>query len=290
TTPATSAKSAQAVAWAKSLLGRQDWNNLCEKFVEEAYGTTGIYPSAIAAANELVTHRGAASLREAPVGALLYFAADATNDFYGHAAIYLGNGKMISARPDGVREERVDSPYNADRFIGWGEARFPAKPRAAAAPSKAAPSVAPAMAGAMTPAAGPAMALASAPTTLSAPTLTSASPVMTADQPKRLPVLTPSPLPKLGSSIPTQKLSAGLQAGTSATVTPAASPLSLGTMADGGAPSGQSSGGSAERGPGNGVSSPAVPAPLPALAPAPATSAADRKPLPPLPVRVSTTA
>ncbi|MBI3970718.1 MAG: C40 family peptidase [Chloroflexi bacterium] len=114
-------KAENAIAWARSLLGRQDWNNLCEQFVEEAYGTKGIYPTAAAAANALVTHRGKLAWRNAPAGALLYFAPDETNQFNGHAGIYLGNGRMISATPTGVREDRLDDPYWAKLFAGWGE-------------------------------------------------------------------------------------------------------------------------------------------------------------------------
>ena len=142
-TSAVSSKAQKAVAWAKSMVGRQDWNNLCERFVEEAYGARGLYPSAIDAAKQLVTHKGSSSLRSAPVGALLYFAGDETNDGLGHAAIYLGKGEMISARPDGVKVERVDSPYNRDRYIGWGPApsKLPGRKTTSAARASTAPAL-----------------------------------------------------------------------------------------------------------------------------------------------------
>ena len=121
-------KTERAIAWARKLMGRQDWNNLCERFVEEAYGIKNVFPTAVDASRRLVTHRGKLSWTEAPIGALLYFAADETNDHNGHAAIYLGNGRMISATPGGVREDQVDSPYYADRFVGWAEpTRFPGR-------------------------------------------------------------------------------------------------------------------------------------------------------------------
>ena len=134
---AVSSKGQKAVAWAKSMIGRQDWNNLCERFVEEAYGTKGAFPDAKDAARQLVTHKGSSSLRTAPPGALLYFTADQTNEGHGHAGIYLGNGEMISARPDGVKVERVDTPYNRERFLGWGPAptKFPGRRTTAAASS-----------------------------------------------------------------------------------------------------------------------------------------------------------
>ncbi len=125
-----SSKAQKALAWAKSKLGSQEWNNLCERFVEEAYGTRGVYPTAKDASDAIVKHKGQASLKTAPPGALLYFAADETNENNGHAGIYLGNGQMISARPGGVSIERLDTPYNRQRFLGWGNApaSFPGTP------------------------------------------------------------------------------------------------------------------------------------------------------------------
>ena len=138
TSAASSTKSKNAIAWAKSMTGRQEWDNLCERFVEEAYGTRGVYPTAKDAAKHLVTHKGTSSLRTAPAGAILYFAPDDTNDGAGHAAIYLGNGEMISARPDGIKTERVDTPYNTARYLGWGAppSRYPGR-RAAPTTSSA---------------------------------------------------------------------------------------------------------------------------------------------------------
>jgi hypothetical protein len=89
-----------------------------------------VFLTAKDAARHVVKHRGLGSLQSAPAGALLYFAPDATNDQNGHAGIYLGNGEMISARPGGVSIERVDSQYNRQRFVGWGDppASFSSRP------------------------------------------------------------------------------------------------------------------------------------------------------------------
>lgn len=119
--PAAANAATRAIAWAQKMTGRVDWNGLCEQFVEEAYGTKGVFPTAADASRALVTHRGKFSWQDAPVGALLYFTPDQTNDGDGHAGIYLGNGKMISATPSGVREDRLDNPYYADRFAGWAD-------------------------------------------------------------------------------------------------------------------------------------------------------------------------
>jgi hypothetical protein len=185
-TGAASTKAKNAVAWAKGMVGRQDWNNLCERFVEEAYGTRGIYRTAKDAGKQLVTHRGSSSLRTAPAGALLYFAADDTNDQAGHAAVYLGNGEMISARPDGVKVERVDTPYNAARYLGWGAppTKFPGRKTAAATTSAT-----------RAPAPGPANTTRTTPLAPSA-----ATPALGA--------LTPRSAPASGSSLATPGLAA----------------------------------------------------------------------------------
>ena len=186
---APTTKAQKALAWAKSMVGRQDWNNLCERFVEEAYGTKGVYPSAKEAARELVTHRGRSSLSSAPPGALLYFAADETNEGYGHAAINLGGGKMVSARPDGVQIESVDSAYNSTRYLGWGQppSRFPGR-GAKPTPSTPARTALPASA---------AMSAAAARSSAALPSVGTAKPLNGAITPPRLPGL--PALPALGT-------------------------------------------------------------------------------------------
>ena len=186
---ASTTKAQKALTWAKSMVGRQDWNNLCERFVEEAYGTKGIFPSAKDAARQLVTHRGRSSLSSAPPGALLYFAADETNDGNGHAAINLGGGKMISARPTGVEIESVNSPYNNARYLGWGQppARFPGRD---AKPSTTAPARAALPASA-------AMSAAAARSSEMLPSFGSAKPLNGSISPPRLPGL--PALPALGT-------------------------------------------------------------------------------------------
>jgi cell wall-associated NlpC family hydrolase len=140
TSPGAGSKAQKALSWARSKVGSQEWNDLCERFVEQAYGTSGVYPTAIDAAREVVKHKGYASLKTAPAGALLYFTADETNDNNGHAGIYLGNGRMISARPTGVTVERLDTPYNRERFLGWGTAPASFAARTSTPPAAAAPS------------------------------------------------------------------------------------------------------------------------------------------------------
>ena len=110
-----------AVDTALGYLGRHDWNNYCERFVEVCYGTQNLYPNAASAGRALVTHRGTSALATAPSGAILYFAANAGNQQQGHAALYVGDGRMVSATPNGVKIERVDSPAYQGQFLGWAE-------------------------------------------------------------------------------------------------------------------------------------------------------------------------
>jgi hypothetical protein len=95
---------------------------LCQRFVEQAYGVSGRYPTAAAAARALTTRPGKDAWKSAPPGALLFFAPDASNAGNGHVGIALGNGTMISATSAGVREDRLDNPYWSRLFTGWGEA------------------------------------------------------------------------------------------------------------------------------------------------------------------------
>ena|GEM_PF-1055649 len=119
--PAQKQSGEKAVETALGYLGRYDWNNYCERFVEVCYGTKNLYPNAASAGRALVTHKGLSALVQAPVGAILYFGANADNQYQGHAGLYLGDGRMVSATPNGVRMERVDSPAYSGQFVGWAE-------------------------------------------------------------------------------------------------------------------------------------------------------------------------
>ena len=119
--PAQKQSGEKAVETALGYMGRYDWNNYCERFVEVCYGTKNLYPNAATAGRALATHKGMSALAQAPVGAILYFAANAGNQQQGHAGLYLGDGRMVSATPNGVKMERVDSPIYAGQFVGWAE-------------------------------------------------------------------------------------------------------------------------------------------------------------------------
>lgn len=87
-----------------SYLGTQDWNNYCEAFVEQSLtGHTGIYPSA-ASAWESQKQYGKTTLDGIQPGDTIYFAPDASNNYYGHTGVYVGNGQFVSATYQGVKQ------------------------------------------------------------------------------------------------------------------------------------------------------------------------------------------
>jgi hypothetical protein len=111
-------KQAVAASWALSNLGSKDFFNLCQRFIEQAYGTGGQYGSAAAAGKALFK---TANPAQADVGDLVFFRPDQTNNYAGHAAIYLGNGEMVGATNAGVTKDRIDSPYWKNLLVGFGD-------------------------------------------------------------------------------------------------------------------------------------------------------------------------
>jgi len=118
-----------AVIRALANLGSLRWqdprgDSLCEQFVENMYGATGQYPSAIAAwaaqapadPAQLAQRR---NLAVAPVGAKLYFFDPSQPD--GHAGIYAGSGAFIAANDRAVElwDVSVWLKATGQSFLGW---------------------------------------------------------------------------------------------------------------------------------------------------------------------------
>ena len=117
--PAGAERQAIAASWALSNLGSQDFYNLCQRFIEQAYGTGGQYGSAAAAGKALFK---TADPAEADVGDLVFFKPDASNGYAGHAAIYLGNGEMVGATNAGVTRDNIfTNPYWSNLLVGFGD-------------------------------------------------------------------------------------------------------------------------------------------------------------------------
>ena len=118
-----------AVALAFANLGSLRWHDagggsLCEQFVENMYGATGRYPSAIAAwaaqaPADPVRLAQQRDLPAAPVGAKLYFFDPAQPE--GHAGIYVGDGAFIAANDRAVElwDVGVWLKATGQSFLGW---------------------------------------------------------------------------------------------------------------------------------------------------------------------------
>lgn len=99
---------------APSGMSQSQWNGMCEAWLEQQeYGHTGVFPSAIAAANHYATSGQLKSgLQGAKPGDMLFFGANSGNGNDGHAAKFLGydqqgNPMMQSATYNGVQNSNV---------------------------------------------------------------------------------------------------------------------------------------------------------------------------------------
>lgn len=116
---ATLIKQAQAAAWALNQIGRQDYINLCQRFIENAYGTSGQYRSAAVAGNALNMNTDP---YDADVGDLVFFRPDASNGGAGHVGINIGNGQMVSSTNRGVQVDNfLTNPYWKNLLVGIGD-------------------------------------------------------------------------------------------------------------------------------------------------------------------------
>jgi hypothetical protein len=117
-TPQQATRQAMSAQWALSQLGAQNYYNLCQRFIENAYGTSGRYGSAAQASNALMSTTDVA---DADVGDLVFFRPDASNGGAGHVGIYLGNGEMVSATNKGITRDSLSSPYWKNLLVGFGD-------------------------------------------------------------------------------------------------------------------------------------------------------------------------
>lgn len=121
-TPASAQVSAdEAVSWARGQVGRTDMELACDCFVAQAYGyggsgheTANDHWMAIPWANSHPPDPAP------PAGALVFYDTYAP---YGHVAISVGGGRVISTNVDGAVRE-TDIGHFAG-YRGWTDALFP---------------------------------------------------------------------------------------------------------------------------------------------------------------------
>jgi hypothetical protein len=109
---------AGAVQWYKNHMGSTGWQGYCEKAVENAYGTTGIWASANA-------HWTGASPKHTdgskpPLGSFVYWNISA----YGHVGIADGSGG-IYATSIGGKIGHATSVHYFNNYRGWTPAAVP---------------------------------------------------------------------------------------------------------------------------------------------------------------------
>lgn len=111
-----------AVAWYSKNNGKTGWEHYCEKAAENAYGTTGIYASAIKHWNSAGgKHKGD---KNPPVGAFVYWKISE----YGHVGISDGKGGFWATSVNGkighVTKDKGGYGYFTN-YLGWTPAKVP---------------------------------------------------------------------------------------------------------------------------------------------------------------------
>lgn len=112
-----------AVDWYKARNGDASYEGMCEKAAENAYGTTGVWPSAIAHWNGAIdagkAHPGDTN---PPLGAFVYW----NTSQYGHVGVADGNGGFWASSVGGAIGHSDDLGYYGDVYLGWSDPQVPA--------------------------------------------------------------------------------------------------------------------------------------------------------------------
>lgn len=108
-----------AIAWYQARFGSTAYEGYCEMAVENAYGRTGIYASAMADWNDAVARGTAHRDLNAPRGALVFWNISYP---YGHVGISRGDGTFVATSVNG-RIGSASLPYYAN-YLGWSWPNF----------------------------------------------------------------------------------------------------------------------------------------------------------------------
>jgi hypothetical protein len=112
---------AGAITWMKNHAGSTAYEEYCEKAVENAYGTTGVWASAIAHWNGAIAagkaHQGGTN---PPKGAFVYW----NTSQYGHVGIADGSGGFYSSSINGAIGHSTSLSYFPN-YLGWSNAQVP---------------------------------------------------------------------------------------------------------------------------------------------------------------------
>lgn len=113
----SNSKADRAVAWANSMVGATGYDGWCERFVENAYGTSGRYGSALANFNAQQAAGRISTSTNVPAGALAFF-RNPYDGGYGHVEISRGDGSFVST----AATVRVVGFSYGGTFLGWSPA------------------------------------------------------------------------------------------------------------------------------------------------------------------------
>ncbi|MEV6272062.1 CHAP domain-containing protein [Kribbella sp. NPDC051936] len=119
TTVAPQSRADDAIAWFAARNGSTAYQGYCEKAVENSYGRSGVYASAIANWNDAV-RRGAAHRGDLnpPKGALVFWNISS----YGHVGLATGDGNFWATSVNGAIGKR-SLPYFSN-YLGWAQPNF----------------------------------------------------------------------------------------------------------------------------------------------------------------------
>ena len=118
---AQGSRETRALAWARGQVGSNAYNFACQRFVENAFGTSGRYGSAIQMFNAL---RAAGTIHggNAPAGALV-FSRSSYDQGYGHVSIANGDGRYVSGGMPGPTVGYMRAPAaSGGTYLGWSYA------------------------------------------------------------------------------------------------------------------------------------------------------------------------
>lgn len=121
---------AQAIEKAKSMVGDQNYGNMCLALSATFYGysSAGVNSATDAAATIQAAGQMHTDMNSIPVGALVWYDGGPSGNPYGHVAMYAGDGMIYSnGAPTGVGLIPLDEPADGwhEPIIGWSTVWLP---------------------------------------------------------------------------------------------------------------------------------------------------------------------
>jgi hypothetical protein len=128
--PSRISTSGRAADWAIARIDSYNWGwgtkTECQRFVENAYGTSGRHPTAYdcgTAIGRKIEPSGVPIGNELLRGHIVFFEKDPSNGLAGHSGLFIGNGEFISVTASGVKIRSVSKwSQNVAPYLGHAEA------------------------------------------------------------------------------------------------------------------------------------------------------------------------